>query len=85
MIDMFDFIFYGVEVDVGYSDVIIEVYLDECFLNIILKNSSILEERELVLGFVLVFGLGIMVVLVFFCSWEYLFVFDRIFVIFFGR
>lgn len=85
MIDMFDPIFHGAEVDVGHSDAITEVHLDECPLNITLKNSPTSEERESVLGLVLVPGSGTMAALAPSCSWEHLSVFDRIPVTFPGR
>lgn len=70
MIDMFDPIFHGAEVDVGHSDAITEVHLDECPLNITLKNSPTSEERESVLGLVLVPGSGTMAALAPSCSWS---------------
>lgn len=39
MIDVFDPIFHGAEVDVRHCDAITEVHLDECPLDVTLKNS----------------------------------------------
>lgn len=57
---MFDSVFHGAEVDIRHCDAIAEIHLDECPLDITLKNSP---TSEGVSAWLLLFqGLGLVLV-----------------------